>query len=324
MTPLDREPLFELLTQCQHSGWAGQLREHCRTRFDVGQHGMLPQWLEALEQLPEVYGSNVDGSQDAVRVTGSPSGTSPDQLRSLLMQFHPWRKGPFEFAGLSIDTEWRSDLKWQRLEHAVEFRGRSVLDVGCGNGYYGWRMLSAGADLVVGLDPFLLYVLQFEVFRRYWSGDERHFVLPLSDTDLTDRLEFFDTACSMGVLYHRTSPIDHLQTLRSALRPQGQLILETLVIRDDAETVLVPERRYAKMRNVWFIPSIPMLERWLARTGFRNVHILDVTATTQEEQRRTEWMTFESLEDFLDPADSTRTVEGYPGPVRALVTAERS
>ena len=127
----------------------------------------------------------------------------------------------------------------------------------------------------------------------------------------------------MGVLYHRTSPIDHLQTLWHSLRPGGRLILETLVVEQPTETVLVPEGRYAKMRNVWFIPSVAMLRRWLQRTGFRDVEELDVTATTGEEQRRTDWMTFESLSDFLDPNDSTRTIEGYPGPVRALLSARR-
>ncbi|MFN9977777.1 MAG: DUF1698 domain-containing protein, partial [Phycisphaerae bacterium] len=43
--------------------------------------------------------------------------------------------------------------------------------------------------------------------------------------------------------------------------------------------------------------------------------------TTLSEQRRTEWMTFESLEDFLDPLDSARTIEGYSAPVRALISA---
>ncbi|MCA9057214.1 MAG: tRNA 5-methoxyuridine(34)/uridine 5-oxyacetic acid(34) synthase CmoB, partial [Planctomycetaceae bacterium] len=205
----------------------------------------------------------------------------------------------------------------------VDLQNHLVLDVGCGNGYYGWKMLHHGAHTVVGFDPFLLYVMQFEVFRRYAREDIRHFVLPLADTDLPKQLHAFDTALSMGVLYHRTSPIDHLMSLWHALRPRGQLVLETLIIDSAKPEVLVPENRYAKMRNVWFIPSLPMLQLWLKRTGFDNVRVVDVSPTTTAEQRQTEWMTFESLPDFLDPLDTTRTIEGDPAPLRAMLVATR-
>ena len=141
------------------------------------------------------------------------------------------------------------------------------------------------------------------------------------DACLVPRLNAFDIAVSMGVLYHRTSPIDHLQMLRESLRRGGQLVLETLIIESNDPVVLVPEGRYAKMRNVWFIPSLSMLTLWLQRTGFRDIKVIDVTPTTSEEQRRTQWMTFESLEDFLNPNDSAQTAEGYPAPIRASVTA---
>ncbi|MCK5863518.1 MAG: DUF1698 domain-containing protein, partial [Marinobacter adhaerens] len=50
---------------------------------------------------------------------------------------------------------------------------------------------------------------------------------------------------------------------------------------------------------------------------------VDVTPTTTDEQRSTDWMRFNSLQDFLDPNDPSKTVEGYPGPLRATVIAEK-
>jgi len=47
--------------------------------------------------------------------------------------------------------------------------------------------------------------------------------------------------------------------------------------------------------------------------------VVDVSPTTPDEQRTTDWMTFHSLKDFLDPDDPTRTIEGYPGPIRATL-----
>lgn len=262
------------------------------------------------------------GSDDCpcVAVEGDPQDLN--LLRQTLMEFHPWRKGPFELFGLAIDTEWRSNLKWDRIIGALDFRDKRVLDIGCGNGYYGWRMLDGGAAFVLGCDPNMLYLLQFEVFRRYAAEPHRHFVVPVIDREVPSDLRAFDVTFSMGVLYHRTGPIDHLQKLASTLKPCGQLVLETLIVDSHVPEVLVPQGRYAKMRNVWFIPSLPMLEIWLARTGFDRIEVLDVSSTTATEQRKTEWMSFESLSDFLDPAEPSKTVEGYPAPRRAVLKAQ--
>ncbi len=321
MRLFDREPLFVELQSRGLDPWVQSLRQQCRERFDPATHGNLPKWIKAWHQLPNTADATIDAQHDAVTVRSSQSTPDLDALCATLMKFHPWRKGPFDLFGLKIDSEWRSDLKWNRLSEAIDLRGKSVVDVGCGNGYYGWKMLAAGASFVLGCDPLLLYVMQFEVVRRYAASVPGHFVVPITDAELPPRMEAFDVGFSMGVLYHRTSPIDHLQTLNGTLRPGGQLVLETLVIRSDQVEVLVPRDRYAKMRNVWFIPSIGMLCRWLDRSGFADVRVVDITTTTSKEQRRTEWMTFESLADFLDPADPARTLEGYPAPTRAIVTA---
>lgn len=318
----DREDLYELLQQRGLAEWAEDLRAICVERLTPLAHGNMPKWIASWEKIQSSTPKYLDASGRAVKV-GSES-TVDNSLAETLMQFHPWRKGPFEINGIQIDTEWRSDLKWDRLADKVDFEHKSVLDVGCGNGYYGWKMLDAGAKFVLGCDPLLLYSMQFEVIRKFANKPERNFVMPIADNELPKNLNAFDLALSMGVLYHRVSPIDHLQTMRRTLLPGGLLILETLIVDSEQATVLVPEDRYAKMRNVWFIPSLPMLELWLRRTGFDEVNVVDVTATTSDEQRSTPWMTFESFADFLGERDSAKTIEGYPAPLRAVLSARRT
>jgi tRNA (mo5U34)-methyltransferase len=116
--------------------------------------------------------------------------------------------------------------------------------------------------------------------------------------------------------------MDHLKELKATLRPGGQLVLETLVIEGGLGQVLVPEGRYAKMNNVWFLPSCETLVSWMSKCGFKNPRVVDVNATTTQEQRSTQWMTFHSLAEFLDPSDNKLTAEGYPAPIRAVFIAE--
>lgn len=321
--PISLNPVWQRLHEDGCGQWVDQLQQQCVNALQPERHGQLDQWLKVLSQLPEA--ASPSWHVDAGRVTIRPhESVSTASLRELLLKLHPWRKGPFRLGGLTIDTEWRSDWKWDRIADCVDWRNRRVLDVGCGNGYFGWRMLDAGAHSVLGLDPFLLFVMQHNAIRKLADPNAPHDILPLTDVCLIPRLNAFDIAVSMGVLYHRTSPVDHLQMLRESLRPGGRLLLETLIIESNDQTVLTPKDRYAKMRNVWFIPSASMLTRWLERTRFFDIQIIDITRTTAEEQRSTDWMTFESLADFLHPADPQQTIEGYPAPVRAVVTAKKA
>lgn len=324
MSHFDRQGLYDELNSLGRGEWARELRQKTEESLSSERHGKLTEWIQALELLPFIENASLNAAKNAVAIEGDLPETSKAAMEASLRVLHPWRKGPFDFFGVAIDTEWRSCLKWDRLAPHLELRNRMVLDVGCGNGYYGWRMLHSGARLVLGLDPFLLFLMQFEAVRKYAGPNCTHYVLPLTDADLPERLNLFDVTLSMGVLYHRTSPIDHLRSLWESLAPGGQLVLETIVIESSRQEVLVPEDRYAKMRNVWFIPSVPMLQLWLRRCGFKDIQVIDVARTTFEEQRRTDWMTFESLADFLDPNDSMRTIEGYPAPVRAMILARKA
>jgi tRNA (mo5U34)-methyltransferase len=253
---------------------------------------------------------------------GQPVG-NPEALRQNLMAFHPWRKGPWRIGGIEIDTEWRSDWKWQRVAPHVNLKGQRVLDIGSGNGYFGMQMLEAGAQFVAGIDPTLVFVMQW-LACRHFSGDLPNYVLPLGIEELPDTPGVTDCVFSMGVLYHRKSPAEHLEQIYSLLAAGGTMVLETLVLpRGSEEDLLVPGERYARMRNVWAIPGTSRLKEWVNVAGFSSAEVVDITPTTPLEQRSTDWMQFESLQQALDPSDCLRTVEGFPAPIRAIVVARK-
>jgi len=286
-------------------------------------HGHFRDWYKSLEYLPLLEPQKLDLLHSVSADRDDISDRHRQGIEKLLRNLMPWRKGPYSLYGTDINTEWRSDWKWDRvLPHISSLAGRTVLDVGCGSGYHMWRMIGAGAQLVVGIDPMQLFLVQFEAVRKLLNDDRRAHLLPLGIEQLPV-LQAFDTVFSMGVLYHRRSPLDHLLQLKNQLVSGGELVLETLVIEGDVNQVLVPGERYAQMRNVFFIPSADALKSWLEKSGFVDVRIVDFARTTTEEQRRTDWMTSESLAEFLDPDDASKTVEGYPAPLRAVLVATK-
>jgi tRNA (mo5U34)-methyltransferase len=297
---------FEALTACLDelglAHWNRELVPLLRERLSGKTHGDWSRWNAAVEALPRARG---DGAR----------------LRELLMELHPWRKGPLQLDEIHIDAEWRSDWKWARLCDAIApLDGRRVLDVGSGNGFYALRMREMGAATVIGVDPTLLFAMQFLAINVF-AQDGGIFILPcrLEETPPADGV--FDTTFSMGVLYHQRDPHAHLRQLAATLRKGGQLVLETLFLPGDDLRAETPPERYARMRNVWSLPTIAQLVHWIENAGFSDVDVVDTSVTTVDEQRSTEWMRFESLGEALDPNDPSRTVEGWPAPRRVIVTA---
>lgn len=323
------EDLIEFMNHKENnfSKWGDVLHQQLHDFYVANPHGDMERWKAAFDLLPDVRSVASDINTSAVSFSSAVL-TQQDQqaLLSALQGLMPWRKGPFTFFDTLVDTEWRSDWKWDRIaEHLSPMHGRTVLDVGCGSGYHMWRMLGAGAKRVIGVDPSKLFFWQFEAAKKYMKAASLDpipvHLLPFKMEDVPAKLQAFDTVFSMGVLYHRRSPLDHLTELQQALRPGGEVVLETLVIEGNEGQVLVPDDRYAMMRNVWFLPSADTLCQWMRRLGFKNVRIVEQNYTSLEEQRATQWMTFNSLVDFLDPNDHTKTVEGHPAPLRATIIA---
>ncbi|WP_110688033.1 tRNA 5-methoxyuridine(34)/uridine 5-oxyacetic acid(34) synthase CmoB [Salinicola aestuarinus] len=307
--------------------WLAALPDQLAAGLDRRRHGDLPAWEKAVAKLPMLDAPRaVNLDTDSVTIDVTLSDADRRRCESLLRILMPWRKGPYRLGDIEIDTEWRSDWKWQRVApHLAPLAGRRILDVGGGNGYHAWRMAGAGAAFVLVIDPSPRFYYQFQAVRHFVgdADDHRTHFLPVGIEDVPARLEAFDTVFSMGVLYHRPSPLEHLQQLKDALEPGGELVLETLVVEGDERTVFMPGERYASMPNVYFLPSSAALSHWLTRCGFEAVRCVDETPTTLDEQRATDWMQFHSLADFLDPQDRTRTVEGYPAPRRATLIARK-
>jgi len=299
-----------------------QLVELSEQAFSVN-NGNIPKWEKAIESIKTQPQGKVQYTSPYLKINSQTIGKA--QLESALKQLVPWRKGPYQISDLQLDSEWRGDMKWDRLTpHIKSLKGKAVLDVGSGNGYFTYLMALSGAEIALGIEPFLLFNYQFQAIRSLISNPPHGFVLPLKLEQMPNEA-VFDTVFSMGVLYHQKDHRLHLQQLKNVMTMGGELILETLVIDAIHGEQIVPEDRYAKMRNVWCLPSTDTLHAWLEQTGFKSIKLVDVTKTTPEEQRATHWIgnNTQSLQDFLDPDDDNLTIEGLPAPKRAIFVCQK-
>jgi len=232
----------------------------------------------------------------------------------------PWRKGPFQIGDHLIDAEWRSDLKWERiLPYLPNLHNKIILDVGCSNGYYMWRMLEHQPRSILGIDPYERFYLQFKLIEHFIPSPNLFYEL-MGLEDLQDLKSVFDVVFCMGMLYHRRDPLACLKQLHDLLNPQGIIFLETLIIEGESELALCPYPSYAKMANTFFIPTAACLTGWLKRAGFKEFQECSRDFTTIQEQRNTFYCppNWETLSHFLDPHNPTQTIEGYPAPLRSL------
>lgn len=239
------------------------------------------------------------------------------KIESVARLMMPWRKGPFKLFDLFIDTEWQSHMKYNLLRPHFNLKNKRVVDIGCNNGYYLFRMQEDAPKMLVGFDPSSLYKTQFDFINHFAKTDIIYELLGVEHLPFYE--EKFDTIFCLGVLYHRSDPVAMLKQLYKGLDNKGEVILDTFMIDGDDEMALCPAGAYSKIPNIYFVPTIPALKNWCLRAGFQDFEVLETSVTSLEEQRKTEWIEGQSLEDFLDSDDSSKTVEGYPAPKRVYV-----
>ena len=262
----------------------------------------------------------------SVVTIGQPSDVDPTFrkiLGEVLAEFKPWKKGPFDLFGTQIDSEWRSDIKWERVAERVgSLQGLRIADIGCNNGYFMFRMAADQPELVIGFEPYAKNLMEFEIMQFYAKIPQLYFeLLGIEHIDLYPT--FFDKVYCMGILYHLTDPIAALRKIYQALKPGGEVIIDCQGIPGEESIALLPPGRYAQARGIWYLPTLPCLVNWLRRTQFRDVECFYNETLSCDEQRTTEWAPVKSLSDFLDPTDITKTIEGHPAPRRFYLVARR-
>ncbi|TQR27959.1 tRNA 5-methoxyuridine(34)/uridine 5-oxyacetic acid(34) synthase CmoB [Campylobacter sp. MIT 97-5078] len=245
-----------------------------------------------------------------------------ERIKELALRLKPWRKGPFKVNELFIDSEWQSFVKFNILKPFMNnLENKIVADVGCNNGYYMFKMLEFKPAKIIGFDPCLRPFLQFYLLNTLAKSKICFELLGVEDLSafcVQAKLKFDFIFC-LGVLYHRSNPLQTLKQLKSALNKGGSVFLDTIYIEDEREIALIPRKTYSKIANIFFIPSILGLRNWCEKAGFSHFEVLATRDTDEFEQRTTAWSEGYSLKDFLSEEDHKKTLEGYDAPKRVYV-----
>jgi len=265
--------------------------------------------------------TTLDVSGPEVKFSAASTKEFQTALLTSLRDLIPWRKGPFDLYNNYLDAEWRSELKFDRLG-LRELAGKRVADVGAGNGYYMFKLLGLNPELVVGFDPTSRYLVQYSLLKSLLTTPHRLAYVLERDSILKKFDRFFDLILCLGVFYHHPQPQELLENLFSSGRPGSEIYLETLYFKSKSLR-LDGKDRYAKMKNVYLIPTLIELKEMLVKTGFEQVNIVSEVETSEQEQRTTRFAPGESLKEFISAANSALTVEGHPRPQRVILKALR-
>ncbi|CAG37820.1 tRNA 5-methoxyuridine(34)/uridine 5-oxyacetic acid(34) synthase CmoB [Desulfotalea psychrophila] len=300
------------------------LHDERQTWVNQEKKGFL-RYREPYLQLARFKADSINLENDVVTIGHGEQISHEEQaeIRQALRAYMPWRKGPFAVFGVDIDAEWRSERKWQRLEkHLPDLKGKVIADIGCNNGYYMFRMAAQEPAFVLGIEPSVQHYYCFKALEEM-SGLTNLEIDLLGVEHLPLFTESFDVVFLMGIIYHRSAPIETLRAVLDSLKPGGTLILETQGIPGEQPYALFPDKTYAKVPGTYFVPSASCLINWMHKAGFIDVDLFCDHPMSPEEQRQTEWMEFESYKDFLDPENPELTLEGYPAPHRFFVKATK-
>ncbi len=292
-----------------------QVRERC-----IEWKNIKPYW-EAVKGLPRVQELEIKlGNTVEIYPLGL-SEEDEENIYNAAKTIWPWRKGPFQVSKTFIDSEWKSHIKYDLLKPHFDLKDKIVGDIGCNNGYYLFKMMAEEPKRLVGFDPSAIPFCQFKFLDHFIKSGITFELLGVEHVEHYEHR--FDVLFCLGVLYHRPDPVGALKSLYKGLNQGGELILDTFMIDGEDEICLTPKKRYSKIPNIYFIPTVNALKNWCYRAGFEEIEVLDIVKTDREEQRWTEWINSQSLDDFLDEKDDSKTVEGYPAPKRVYIKAKK-
>ena len=222
-----------------------------------------------------------------------------EQLRKIIATHTHWYH-KIDLGNEIVTPGFDYDALWDLIRSVrgrINYRDKTVLDIGSWDGMWAFEAETRGARLVVATD------VQYQAYRNFLLcrevlGSEVIPFFNVSPYHLWERLDtflqenwhdeqpyerLFDVVQHLGLLYHLRDPLLSLSQARSVMRTGGNLLLETAVILEPEGSVLVfnayPKARIYDDMTTWWAPTITCLKEILVASLFRplddSLQILD-------------------------------------------------
>ena len=151
--------------------------------------------------------------REALLGKGIARGVDARQLETAMSFGFEWSRFP------EMYEEWNQRFLDYMQPHGAEFfRGKKVLDAGCGNGRFAYYAAKYGAEVwAIDLGPAV------EVAQKNTEQAGRVQVVQSDLHRPPFALESFDFIYSIGVLHHLPDPEEAFQNLLSYLKPGGEI-----------------------------------------------------------------------------------------------------
>ena len=218
---------------------------------------------------------------------------SDEQINAELANYNYWYhkvnlSDKITTPGMNLEPIWENIDK---VRKNISYKGKDVLDIATFDGKFAFEAENLGARTVVATDCLYKSYNNF-IFCKQVLGSRVIPFFNISPYNLTERLDvyfdenydnelpnsrFFDIVQHFGLLYHLQNPMYSLAQARSVLKLGGYLIIETDILLDETESILlfngIPNfTRVRDNSSVWWAPTKTSLFEMLEVNFFEVLH----------------------------------------------------
>jgi len=185
---------------------------------------------------------------------------------------HSFRFGDVQSKGSDKLQDWKLSVL------PKDYSGKSVMDIGCADGFFSFDAEEKGADGVLAIDdePREQRPTR-ELAFQLLDSKVRYKQLDLYDFD-SQLDEYFDIIIFMGVLYHLKYPLFGLEKVVKKLAKGGTLYLETeysilYSIMGQSAAEFIKDDRLQKDPTNWWVPSIKCIRDMMEVAGLSDIEV---------------------------------------------------
>jgi len=164
--------------------------------------------------------------------------------------------------------------KLSYLKLPEDLTGKTVLDLGCSDGFFSFECKKRGAKRVVAVDnPKVNNSKAFVTARKIFGANIQIILSDIYDLDIK-KLGKFDIVLGLGLLYHLKSPLMALDIIRNLTKSDGFTLIEShFVARPESimeykANVDVNGNVRKHDHSMWH-PSLIALEEMMKDVGFK-------------------------------------------------------